>query len=93
VVYPNVFVGSAIADVSIAALRAAHDVANGEFQSGTVVEIGLEKPDAVRLSLAPSVPETVRKRTDALSREIVGGDIEVETTYDGPEFEPAGASR
>lgn len=55
------FVGSAIADVSIAALRAAHDVANGEFQSGTVVEIGLEKPDAVRLSLAPSVPETVRK--------------------------------
>ena len=91
--YPDVFVGSAIADVSIAALRAAHDVANGEFQSGTVVEIGLENPDAVRLSLAPPVPETVRKRTDALSRKIVGGDIEVETAYDGPEFEPAGASR
>lgn len=86
--YPDVFAGSAIANVSIAALRAARDVKNGEWQSGQVVEIGLENPDAVRLSLAPSVPKKVRKRTDVLAQRIIEGDIEVKTTYDGPEFDP-----
>ena len=86
--YPDVFAGSAIANVSIAVLNAARDVKNGDWQSGQIVEIGLENPDAVRLSLAPSIPEKVRKRTDSLAQRIIQGDIEVKITYDGPEFDP-----
>ena len=81
--YPDVFAGSAIANVSIAALSAARDVKNGDWQSGQVVEIGLENPDAVRLSLAPSVPDEVRKRTDSLAQRIIEENIEVKTTEVG----------
>lgn len=86
-VYPDVFVASAIANVSIAGLRAARDVAEGEWEPGTIVRIGIEDSNAVRLALAPDVPEDVTAQLDALSEQLAAGEIEVPDEYDGEEFE------
>ncbi|MGW1675862.1 BMP family protein [Saccharopolyspora sp. NPDC002376] len=83
---PAVFAGSAIADSGVAVFRAIEDFANGRLHGGENVRIGLEAPEAVRLTLAPDVPEHVRAELDALSKRIVDGEIEVNTTYSGPEF-------
>lgn len=86
--YPEVFWGSAVADVGRAGFMAAEDVKDGSWESGKVVSIGLENEKALRLALAPTVPEAVKSKVDELARKIVDGDIDVVTTYDGPEFDP-----
>ncbi|WP_049913012.1 BMP family protein [Halococcus thailandensis] len=86
--HPETFVGSAVADVGADAIAAARDFENGDWQADRIVEIGLEEPEAVRLSLAPDVPDDVRERVDALAERIVAGKLAVETDYDGPEFAP-----
>jgi basic membrane protein A len=85
-VEPDVFIASALANVSMAGLRAAQDVASGNWQPGTIVKIGLEDPDAVSLALAPSVSEEVRQQIDALAEKIKSGEIEVSVEYTGEEF-------
>jgi basic membrane protein A len=86
--HPEIFAGSAVADVGIGAIEAARDLENGDWQAGRIVEIGLEEPEAVRLSLAPDVPDGVRERVDSLAERIVAGELAVDTDYDGPEFAP-----
>lgn len=83
---PEVFIGSAVADVSTAALAAARDLSEGDWEAGRVVQIGLGGP-AVDLTLAPDVPEDVRARLDELRHQIVSGEIDVSVAYDGAEFE------
>jgi basic membrane protein A len=56
----EVFVASAVADVSRAVTRAATDFATGRWQPGQVIRIGLEQPDAVRLAMHPDVPTEAR---------------------------------
>ena len=85
--YPEVFIASAIANVSIAALRAAEDLAAGAWQPGRIIQIGLENPNAVALARAPTVPAEVNARIDALAEKIVTGEIEAAVEYQGPEFE------
>jgi basic membrane protein A len=84
--YPDVFVASAVADVSIASLRAASNLAAGTWKPGVVVRIGLDQADAVSLPLAPWVPEAARAKLEMLRAEIAAGKIDVSTEYDGPEF-------
>ena len=86
--HPDVFVASAIANVSMPALIAARDLAEGRWEPGRIVEIGLEDPEAVSLVLAPEVPTDVAARIDELRDRIVAGEIEVSTEYEGPEFTP-----
>jgi basic membrane protein A len=71
---PDVFVASAIADSGLAVFNAVRDLANGSFKPGVFRHIGLEQPEAVRLVIAPSVPEAVRTK------------IEVPTAWSGEEF-------
>lgn len=85
-VEPDVFIASAIANVSIAGFLAAQDVALNKWEAGKVVKIGLENPNAVRLALAPSVPADVVDKINVLAEKIKTGEIEVPVTYDGPEF-------
>lgn len=85
-VEPDVFIASALANVSMAGLRAAEDVASGNWQSGVVVKIGLEDADAVSLAMAPSVPAEVVDQINALAEKIKSGEIEVSVEYDGEEF-------
>ncbi len=84
--YPEVFAGSAIANVSMAGFLAAEAVKQGNWSSGEVVRIGLENPEAVRLSLAPWVEDDIVAELDRLAAEIAEGSIDVQTSYDGEEF-------
>jgi basic membrane protein A len=83
---PQVFIGSAIANVSKAVLAAARDHAEGRWQGGVIRQVGLEDPEAVRLALAPDVPAAVRDRLTQLKAEIVAGRIAIPEQYAGPEF-------
>lgn len=84
--HPDVFIASAVANVSMAALKAAQDVAAGTWKPATIVKIGLADDGAVALPLAPTVPDDVRRKIDQLSADIAGGKIKVSTKYEGPEF-------
>jgi basic membrane protein A len=83
---PEVFVASAIANVSIPSVEAVRDLASSEWEPGTIKRIGLENPDAVSLVLSDNVPTEVRAEIDALRERIVAGEIEGSTDYDGPEL-------
>lgn len=84
---PQVFAASAVADVSRAVSGAGADLAAGSWKPGAVKKIGLEDARAVRLALAPDVPEKVRARVEELAGKIRSGEIKVSVEYDGPEFQ------
>ena len=85
--YPDVFVASAMANVSLGSLLAAKDLAEGEWQPGVVRKIGIENPDAVSVALAPGVPDEVREKIADLAEDIKSGKIEVSVEYEGEEFQ------
>ena len=87
-VHPDIFVASAIANVSMAALHAAQDVASGEWEPGVIVKIGIEDANAVRLALSPEVPAEVSAELDKLAAQLAAGEIEVPTEYEGEDFVP-----
>lgn len=82
----KVFIGSAIADVSIAAFEAIRDTQAGRFPAGQIRKVGLANTQAVRLAMAADVPGDVRARIAQASAAIVSGQVHVPETYDGPEF-------
>jgi basic membrane protein A and related proteins len=86
--HPDVFIASAIANVSVPGFQAAKDLAEGKWQPGVVRRIGLENPEAVALALAPNVADEVLAKITELSKDIVSGEIEVSVEYEGPEFQP-----
>ncbi|GAA1404378.1 membrane protein [Glutamicibacter uratoxydans] len=84
---PEIFVGSAVADSGAAAFSAIEDFVQGDYKPEQSIQIGLENPDAVKLTLAPDVPENVKNEVEKLSKQIIEDKIEVKTEYNGPEFE------
>lgn len=82
----KMFVASAIADVSIGVFQAVRDAQAGAFPAGTVRKVGLADEQAVRLTMAPDVPESVRTRVRQAAAAIEAGRIHVPESYDGPEF-------
>lgn len=83
---PDVFVASAVADVSIGVFNAVRDLQGGNFNAGEIRKIGLEAPQAVRLALHPSVPAEVAAKLEDYANGIRSGRIVVPETYDGLEF-------
>ncbi|OFI37399.1 BMP family ABC transporter substrate-binding protein [Arthrobacter sp. SW1] len=83
---PAIFAGSAVADSGAAAFQAVKDLVDGKFSPGSTKHIGLENPEAVRLTLAADVPKDVREKIDGLAKKIIDGSITVKTEYSGPEF-------
>ncbi len=83
---PDVFIASAVADSGLALFNAARDVAQGTFRPGVVQQIGLDQPDAVRLTLAERVAPDIRSRIMALSGDIASKRLDVSTDWAGPEF-------
>lgn len=86
-VEPEVFVASAIANVNIPSVEAVRDFVEGSWEPGTIASIGLENPDAVSLTLSSDVSDDVREKIESLRDQIIAGEIEVSTEYDGPELE------
>lgn len=84
--HPDVFVGSAIADVGQGLLLACRDHALGRWKGGVVRRVGLEEPGAVRLALAAQAPAEVRAQIDNFRQDIVSGAIRVPESYEGPEL-------
>jgi basic membrane protein A len=85
-VMPDVFVGSAIADGGFAVVQAARDLYDAVWAGDRTRRFGLYYPEAVRLALAPDVPDPVRTRIAALSQEMVAGAVKIPEEYTGPEF-------
>lgn len=83
---PEVFVASAIADVSIPSVEAVRDLTEGKWQPDTIRHIGLENPAAITLTLSDAVPTDVRAQIERLRDQIVRGEITVSTDYTGPEL-------
>ncbi len=88
-VAPDVFVASAIADVSVALQSAVTDLASGKAVPGEHVRVGLENKDAVRLAMSPETPEKVGQAIETFARQIAAGEIVVATDYAGAEFTPS----
>lgn len=85
----DTFVGSAVADASVAILNAAQDLTTGKWRPNQIQEIGLSQNDVVRLVVADDVSPQVKTKLDTLAKKIVNGDIKISTTYNGKEFNPA----
>ena len=83
---PDVFIASAVANVSLAGYHAAKDLADGKWKPGVVKKIGLENPEAVSLSLAPHVSKDIRNNLEKLRQDLASGKLEVSIKYEGPEF-------
>lgn len=83
----KVFAGSAVADSGAAAFAAVKDLVGGTFQAGSSHHIGLENPDAVRLTLSEDIPQEVRAKINDLATKIAADEITVRTEYTGPEFD------
>jgi basic membrane protein A len=86
-VAPDVFIAAAIADSGIAVAKAVEDLAAGTLKTGAIEKIGLARPDAVRLAIAPAVPADLRQRIEILAERIKAGEVEVSTTWSGTEFQ------
>lgn len=84
--HPDVFVAAAIADSSLASVRAVRDLAEGKWQPEKIVKIGIDDPQAVALALSTNVSQEVKDKIQDLSRKIAKGEIKVATKYEGPEF-------
>jgi basic membrane protein A len=85
-VVPEVFIASAVADSGMAVAKAVEDLVGGRLMSNAIEKIGLARPDAVRLTVASTVGEDIRKRIDALAEQIKRGTIAVPTAWSGEEF-------
>ncbi|OXY83340.1 BMP family protein [Oceanimonas doudoroffii] len=85
----DTFVGSAVADASVAILNAAQDFTTGKWQPDRITEIGLGQGDVVKLTLAEDVSPEVRAKLDELAEKLISGEITMNTTYEGKEFHPA----
>lgn len=82
------FVGSAVADASVAILNAAQDLTTGKWRPNQIHEIGLNQNDVIRLAVADDVSPKVKNKLDTLAKKIIDGDIKISTTYNGKEFNP-----
>ncbi|NVO16596.1 MAG: BMP family protein [Rhodoplanes sp.] len=85
-IVPDVFVASACADSGRAVYQAIADKAAGRFGPGVIRQVGLETPEAVRLAMAPRVPDAVRSRIAGISADIVAGRLSVPHEWTGEEF-------
>jgi basic membrane protein A len=80
-----VFLASAIADNGAAMQAAVEGFLGGRFADR---RIGLETPDAVRLTLATDVAPALAARVAALAQAVREGAVAVPERYDGAEWTP-----
>ena len=82
------FIGSAVADSSVAIFNAVKDFVDGKWEANKVTSIGLEMSDVVRLALAGDVSAEVKAKIEELTKKIESGEITINKTYEGKEFYP-----
>jgi basic membrane protein A len=82
---PDIFIASALARIDLAVEQAALDMISG-YLPATVRQFGLQDEDTVALALSARVPEIVAKEITEIAGRIAHGEIDIPTTYNGPEF-------
>lgn len=85
-VEPAIFVGSAVADVSEAVMRATQNLVDGQWLPGEVVRIGLEEASVVNLSLGEDASDAVMDTLVELRSALLSGEIKPSVYYHGGEF-------
>lgn len=83
---PDVFMASAIADVSKGVLMAAQDEVDGRWKPGVIRKLGLANAAAVRLAMAADVPAAMHQQIEQYAQAIIARKIIVPPIYTGPEF-------
>lgn len=81
------FIASAVADSSVALFKAASDLNFNKWKANDTVEIGLDHPEVVRLSMGVNVPEGVKEKITDFTKLFVEGGIDVPKEYGGKEFD------
>lgn len=84
---PQLFAGSAMADVGLGVYEACRDVAQGKWHGDHIRRMGAENPAAVRLQLAPNVPAGVAQRIQEWQRRLVSGETVIAEGFAGTEFD------
>lgn len=84
-IHPDVFTGSAMANVGMAVYKAVKDMQAGSAPKG-IEKIGLSYPGAVQLSMASGIPSAVRQQIDQARLAIMDGSLKIPEDYQGPEF-------
>jgi basic membrane protein A len=83
---PDVFVGSAMANVGMGVYQAVKDMQSLGAPKAGIQKIGLSFPGAVQLSMAADVPAAVRQKIEQARLAIIAGTLKVPEDYSGPEF-------
>lgn len=84
--HPDVFAGSAMANVGMGVYQAVKDTQNLGAPRAGIQEIGLSFPGAVQLSMAADIPAAVRQQIEKARLAIIAGTLKVPQAYTGPEF-------
>ncbi|MBM3342498.1 MAG: BMP family ABC transporter substrate-binding protein [Betaproteobacteria bacterium] len=84
-IHPDVFAGSAMADVGLGVYAACRDWVAGERLSG-IKHFGVESAEAVRLNLSPLAPNTLVAELELWRARLAVGTQHLAATYDGAEF-------
>jgi basic membrane protein A len=85
---PELFVASAVGDPGFAVFQVGRDLRDNLWKGELVKRFGVRDPDAVRLAIAPGVPEAIESRISMLTQEMAAGSIRIPEAYGGPEFVP-----
>lgn len=80
------YIASAIADPSVAVFTAAKDFVDGNFQSNTIKEFGLDDEAVVNLVMRNTIPEKIQNQIQDIRDKILAREIEIKTDYSGEEF-------
>lgn len=83
---PQVFVASAIADTGRLVYDWVERALNHPDAPGSLGELGVENPEAVRLAMSARIPAAVQQQIEVLRTELVQTRPQWGTEYDGEEF-------
>lgn len=84
----DVFIGSAVADSSVAIFNAAKDLRENQLKVNEITIMGLENEDVVNITMSDRVPKETQDKVLELKDKIISGEIKIETEYSGDEFDP-----
>ncbi|MCF7355232.1 BMP family protein [Vibrio sp. CK2-1] len=86
--YDQSFIGSAVADTSVAVFNAANDYVTGQWTPNKINEIALDSTEVVKLTVSDSISLEVKDKLKKLQQDLSSGEIAFNTEYTGPEFDP-----
>src|SRR5262245_5696997 len=85
---PDVFIASALADVSWGPYQAVTDFAAGRFRAGHRATVGLERPDLCGLAMSPEAPSSLRSVVAEARSAILDGALRIPDEWSGTDFRP-----